>query len=435
MKKKLGILLLATLLIAGVAAVWMVQSQRAKNARIEAAILRGLSEEQVVMLLQNQQLVEPTKTLSVVETAESRKAFLKGLREYFALAARARHEGVTEEPNIERVLEFRRDGLLYKLYLNKLDNDRGSYFELPEEQIEAFMSDPANSAKHDADMNAFKSIQRTVALNTGNPLPGASASTGEAAVKARKEWAKSKIISEMAKGDSEFMAQAAIGLRLKVAEAGVLATNYLNKHWAEKIKVNEAEIAGYLTQHPEYDPKVKLDLAQKVLERVKTGENFNTLAKEFSEDRSTKSLGGLYENVQPGFLWPEIERAVATLQNGQLLEKLIETKDGFHIVKLDSKSIKKDEAGNDVLMFNVRHIQVQKRFEEPGVRVPNIPPPFLTPREIAEAALRKQKRQDFIDTIVAAENILLPEDFAYEITDELRNSGIRLENLIDKENE
>ncbi|MEQ1763065.1 MAG: peptidylprolyl isomerase [Pyrinomonadaceae bacterium] len=433
MKKKLGILLFVTLVVAGVAGVWMVQNQRAKNAKIEAEILRGLTEEQLVMLLQNQQLVEPGKTLSVVETPESRNVFLKGLREYLALAARARHEGVSEEPNIQRVLEYRSDTLLYTLYRNKLDNDQGSYFELPKEQIEGFMNMPANAERHRADMEAFKAIQRTVAQNTGNPLPGASAGTGEAAAKARDEWAKSKIISGMAKEDLEFMEQPAIQLRLKVAEAGVLATNYINKHWAENIKVTDKEITNYLASHPEYDPQVKLDLARKVFERVKAGEDFNALAKEFSEDRTTKSSGGLYENVEAGFLWPEIEKVVGMLQNGQLADRLIETKDGFHIVKLDKKFLKRGDDGKERPMFNVRHIQIQKRFEEPGVRLPDIPPPFLTPNEIAEASLRKQKRQDFIDKIVASEVITLPEDFAYAITDELRNSGVRLENLLEKD--
>ncbi|MFN0141486.1 MAG: peptidylprolyl isomerase [Pyrinomonadaceae bacterium] len=435
MSKKVGIWVLVVAAVFGSIAVWQVQESRAKAAKIEAEILRTLTEDDVITLLKNQQLVEPSKTYSVVQSVESRKVFLGGLREYLALAARARREGVADDQNIKQVLEYKSDVLLFSLYQNKLDNDIGKLFEVPKDQIEAFMADPANVAKYEADMNAIKAIQRDVARSTGNPLTAPSAGDGEAKEKTRENWVKAKIISSMAKADSDFMSQRAIQLRLKVAEAGVLATNYLNKYWADNIRVNDKEISDYLASHPEYDIKIKQDTAQKVFERVKAGEDFAALAKQFSEDRMTKSKGGLYEDVRPGFLWAEVEQTVMALENGHLANKVIETKDGFHIVQLVSKRSETGEAGKTVPVFNVRHILLQKRFEEPGIKLPNVPPPFLTPREIAEAAMRKQKRQAFVDRIVEAEDISLPEDFAFEVTEELKNSGLRLENALDKTKE
>lgn len=437
MRKKIGILIVALAVIGGGFGVWKFQAQRVKALKLESEILRGLSEPEVVMLLQNQQLAEPGKTYSVVQTVETRKAFLQGLREYLALAAKARLEGLADEPNIARLLEYKTDALLFALYQNKLDNEKGSFFELSKEQIEAFLSDPANAARYDADSNLIREIQRKVAKDTGNPMSAPSAGDGEAKAKNREAWAKAKIISGMAKADTEFMNQPAVRLRMKVAEAGVLATNYLNKFWSDEIKPTDGEIAEYVAAHPEFDPKLKRELAQKVLERVKAGEDFAALAKEFSEDRMTKSKGGLYESVEPGFLWNEVQQTVLTLENGRIADRLVETKDGWHVVQLVNKTFKKDASGKDVPIVNVRHILLQKKFEDPnGSKVPDVPPPFLTTREIAETAVKTKKRRDFVDRIIAEQKISLPEDFNYEITDDLKNSGIRLENKLDEiENE
>ena len=431
MRKRYWTLLLPLIAVAGAGVgAWKVQEIRAHNAQIESEILRELGEEQVVMMLKNQELVEPSKTLSVVETPESRKAFLKGLREYLALAARARHEGISEQPEVKRVLRFKVDGLLSTLYLNRLDNQKGSYFEVPKDQVELFLADKANLSEFDADMQAIKSIQRTVAKSTGNPLPTSIAAEGEGLAKTRESWAKAKIICSMARSDAEFVNDPAVQLRIKVLEAGTLATNYLNGHYAERVMPTEREIAEYLKEHPELEPRTKRELAEKVLKRVRAGEDFTALAKEFSEDRTTKSLGGVYKDVQPNFLWPEVERSALSMRPGEVFQQLIESKDGWHILGLISRSSGKNEGGVSIPVLEVRHILLQKKFADPGSTNPDIPAPFLSPREIAEAALKKRKRQAFVDEIVSAEAIRLPEDFAYEISDELRQSGVRLENQL-----
>ncbi len=435
MKRKIIFIVAALAVCAGGLGVWRLNEQRVKALKIESEVLRNLSEEQVVMVLQNQQLVEPGKTFSVVQSEETRKVFLKGLREYLALAAAARYEGLTDDPSIRRILAYRRESILFSLYQNKLDNDIGRFFEVPKDQVDSFLADPANNSDFEADMRAIREIQRRAAVSTGNPLSAPSAAEGEAKVRNREAWAKTKIISAMAQGDAAFIDQPAVQLRLKIAEAGVLATNFLNKYWAAKVRPTDGEINDYLALHPEYDVSVKRGIAQKVLDRVKAGEDFDALAKEFSEDRTTKSKGGLYENVEPGFLWNEVQAAALSLENGKTAPELIETKDGFHIVRLVSKIIRKGADGGNVPVISVRHILIQRRFEEPGSPKPEIPPPFLTPREIAESAIRILKRQALVDQIVAAQPISLPEDFPYEITDELRNGGFRIEKRIDSNTE
>lgn len=415
----------------GVYALTTVLEQRAKAAKIESEILRGLSQEDVILLLQNQQLVDPSKTASVVATAETRRAFLKGLREYLALAARARREGLTDDADVKATLEYKEDGLLSSLYLNKLDNDQGSFYQIPTEQIDAFWSDAANEKRFELEMIAVRGVQRKVAESTGNPF-ASPVLEGEAKEKNRENWAKMKIVSAMSRADEAFINQKAVQLRLKVAEAGTLSASYLNRHWAEKIRVTEKEIAEFLGTRPEYDIAAKRERGRAVLARAIAGEDFAALAKEFSEDRSTRNKAGLYEDMDKGLLWPEVEKAAMALEKGQLVQNIVETKDGFHIVQLVDKKAAKDEDGNDTVKLSIQHILFQRRFEEPGNKNPDVPPPFLTPHEIAEASVRLLKRQQFVDAIVATEPIQLPEDFPFEMTEELKNSGMRIENMIDQ---
>jgi hypothetical protein len=411
---------------------WKVRDTQVRAARLESEILKGLSTEDIVMMLENQALVEPSKTFAVVQAPETRRVFLNGLREYLAMAARARREGMADDPNIRISLEYKRNQLLAGIYHNKLDNDLGRYYEIPNEQIDAFVNDRENEKEFQNMVQALRSIQKSVALNSGNPA-AAPDIQGEALEKARKDWAKTMILSNTAKGDPSFVNQPAIQLRLKVAEAGVLAFNYLNKYWALKVKPDDKEIDSYLAAHPEFDVNKKHETARMVLDRARSGDDLGKLAREFSEDRSTKDKGGLYADVVSGVVLPELEAAALKLEKGQVAPDLVETQYGFHIVQLVDRRTAKDEGGRLIEKFSIRHVLLRKAFEDPASpKLPNVPPPFLTPREIATSAVQNEKRQRFVDEVIAAEKITLPEDFTFEITKELQDAGTRWDEIRDK---
>jgi len=72
-------------------------------------------------------------------------------------------------------------------------------------------------------------------------------------------------------------------------------------------------------------------LANELLKRVKRGENFGALAKEFSICGS-KSKGGDLGWFGPGKMVPKFEEAVKKMRNGQT-SSLVPTQFGFHIIK------------------------------------------------------------------------------------------------------
>ena len=94
-------------------------------------------------------------------------------------------------------------------------------------------------------------------------------------------------------------------------------------------------------------------------------------------------------------------------------DHLIESKDGYHILQLVNTVGKGQDA-----KLTIRHILIQKRFEDPSTArvVGGAPAPYKTPLEIAKGEIEKAKRQAFLDSVIAAEKIELPEDFEFETT-------------------
>jgi len=78
--------------------------------------------------------------------------------------------------------------------------------------------------------------------------------------------------------------------------------------------------------------------AREVMARLKQGESFEDLALRFS-DGPNASQGGHLGLVRQGELLPGIERTIATLVPGGISD-VIETPEGFHIVRLEDKKPK-----------------------------------------------------------------------------------------------
>lgn len=118
-------------------------------------------------------------------------------------------------------------------------------------------------------------------------------------------------------------------------------------------KVAEAYMANLNDDSSNEEVKTQ---ALDVLNRVKAGEDFATLAQEFGVD-ATAETGGDLGWFRKGMMVEPFENAVFALEKGELNEELVETSFGYHIVKLDDKRMTKDEAtGEEVEEFRASHI-------------------------------------------------------------------------------
>ena len=80
--------------------------------------------------------------------------------------------------------------------------------------------------------------------------------------------------------------------------------------------------------------QLKRKEAEKILSRIQGGEEFSELAKKYSEDVSAHS-GGQIGFVSRGTMMLEFENAAFSLKVGEV-SKIVETVNGFHIIKCDN---------------------------------------------------------------------------------------------------
>ncbi len=76
---------------------------------------------------------------------------------------------------------------------------------------------------------------------------------------------------------------------------------------------------------------------QGILDRAKAGEDFAALATEFTEDPGSKASGGLYEEFGKGQMVKPFEEAAFNVPVGEISD-IVETRYGFHIVKVISRN-------------------------------------------------------------------------------------------------
>ena len=79
--------------------------------------------------------------------------------------------------------------------------------------------------------------------------------------------------------------------------------------------------------------KEALQKAKDIIKKLKNGESFDDLAKEYSDDTSNKDKGGDLGYFNTGDMLEEFEKAAFALKKGEVSEP-VETQFGWHLIKL-----------------------------------------------------------------------------------------------------
>lgn len=108
----------------------------------------------------------------------------------------------------------------------------------------------------------------------------------------------------------------------------------------------------------------ELELAEELLQRVRSGEDFATLAKEYGTD-GTKDLGGDLDYFGRGRMVPEFEEPVFALEVGEVSD-VIESRHGYHIVLLEDRIVDDIdfESEKEYIINDLRAIEFEKHLEE-----------------------------------------------------------------------
>lgn len=146
-----------------------------------------------------------------------------------------------------------------------------------------------------------------------------------------------KISEEYIKEDleKELIATKYIGQASEVSDTE--AKNYYEKNKDEFLQVRASHILIQNTDKEGNElsaeqKSANKEKAQDILERIKAGEDFATLAKEYSED-SSASNGGDLDFFSRGQMVEPFEKAAFDLKVGEVSPELIETDYGYHIIK------------------------------------------------------------------------------------------------------
>ena len=172
---------------------------------------------------------------------------------------------------------------------------------------------------------------------------------------------------------------------------------YYNKIPKSEIPFLSAEIeVGQIVRYPEISEAEKQKAKAKLVgikARIDNGEDFATLAKEFSEDPGSRNNGGELGWTNRGEFAPEFEAAALTMDVGEMSEP-IETDFGFHLIHL------LDRKGST---FRTRHILIRPKSNEYDL-------------DAAEAYL------DSIRTLIVRDSIKF-SNAAKKYTDDTRTKG------------
>jgi peptidyl-prolyl cis-trans isomerase SurA len=144
--------------------------------------------------------------------------------------------------------------------------------------------------------------------------------------------------------------------KLRITDEEALV-EYLRRNKDAKVSVNEFSLAHIFFNPKKSGHEAALKRAQVVLDKIKEGVSFESLAEQNSEDPNF-SAGGLLGTFKTGEFLREIEESIARLEPNQLTG-IVKSRMGFHIVKLltkkvtvDSKFEKEKESIKSQLMEN-----------------------------------------------------------------------------------
>lgn len=145
------------------------------------------------------------------------------------------------------------------------------------------------------------------------------------------------VIKQKIERNSLFETEIVSKLRITDDEA---FSEYQKRNPKAKSRVYEYGISHILFNPKKGGPEKALERAESALQKIEAGQKFELVAEQTSED-SRFSNGGFLGTFKSGEFTPEFESAVQNLEEGNV-SKVVQSKTGFHILKLTSKKVVPD---------------------------------------------------------------------------------------------
>jgi parvulin-like peptidyl-prolyl isomerase len=338
----------------------------------------------------------PPEVVSTLESdpAERRK-FARDLRQMIAVAEEAKSLGYAARPEVKLQMELARAFVIAQRYFKQRQQAGVTNPDevVAQSEIDALLKEPAQQQQFAAFIEDYRK---------NGPGAGAAITDDQ-----RRQLSQhyGRVMIGMRKGVAAGLAtDRKTQLNVMLQQARLLAGLY-SKELASKLNVTDAELDAYIASHPEYDTKAARAKIEDILRRVRAGEDFNALAKEFSQDPGSKTDGGDLGWFGRGAMVKEFETAAFALKAGEV-SGVIESPFGYHIIKVEERRTQMGDDGKTAEQVHARHILIGYTS---APRTPGAPP--QTPREQARAAVEEDKRNRVFDEIADRRNVRVAEDF------------------------
>ncbi|HMJ25321.1 MAG TPA: peptidylprolyl isomerase [Pyrinomonadaceae bacterium] len=363
--------------------VWQVKASHGSAVNLTADDMTQIAQDQA-----------PQARQRLATNDVARKDFAKNVRELLAVAEEARSKGIAYRPEIKRQLELIRAIVISQSYAESQASNPGA--------AQASEADIENLFKEAGQEDRFNQFLKDAQAN--NPTMASQQIPPEQLKEIRKQLGQ-VLIGERRGTAAGLDRKRSVELQIMLEQSRLLASTYAKETLIPNTKATEAEISAYIAKHPELDTKQARTKAEEVLKRVKAGEDFAKLAKEFSTDPGSKEKGGDLGWFGHGQMVPEFEKAAFALQPGQVSE-IVESQFGFHIIKVDEKKTETKD-GKPEEQVHARHILI-------AAGAPN---PFGAPKspmDQARDAVEQEKEKAMIEEIVKRQgsHITIADNFS-----------------------
>jgi peptidyl-prolyl cis-trans isomerase C len=130
------------------------------------------------------------------------------------------------------------------------------------------------------------------------------------------------------------------------------------------------------------------DVAQKLIDRLKSGGDFASLAKQMSTQKETARNGGELGWFPPNALGPEFGNALAMLKKGELSPRPVQTRLGWHVVQLQETRDRQPPAFDAVRDQVARFVLTKKltKSSDEMLKVAKVDPPLTVAPAATPAA-------------------------------------------------
>jgi peptidyl-prolyl cis-trans isomerase C len=157
-----------------------------------------------------------------------------------------------------------------------------------------------------------------------------------AVIEAEELLDKELIMAELNEFRKEMLISRYMEKYLKEQVTDQAVKNYYDTHAAdyEDRKAHAAHILIRTnSKMSDTERKAKLTAAQEASSKIRAGEDFSTVAEDYSEDRISAKKGGDLGWIKEGSIDPKFSETLFSLKPGDVSEP-VETKFGYHVIKL-----------------------------------------------------------------------------------------------------